>query len=86
MGCCLDCCIDVYMFVVVYSKEEDDCSAGQREPSLPSERAYRYHAITLGVLTVAFITTTLVTVREQKGGQWLFCIRGNTLLGSCFQM
>ena len=54
---------------IVYSKEEDDCSAGQREPSLPSERAYRYHAITLGVLTVAFITTTLVTVREQKGGQ-----------------
>jgi Na+/melibiose symporter-like transporter len=56
----------IYFTAFVHTKEEDDCSAGQREPSLPSERAYRYHAITLGVLTVAFITTTLVTVREQK--------------------
>ena len=30
-------------------------------------KTYRYHAIILGVLTVVFITTTLVTIKEQDG-------------------
>ena len=31
------------------------------------EKTYHYHAVTLGAPTVAFITTTLMTVKEQDG-------------------
>ena len=36
------------------------------------EKTYHYHAVTLGVLTVAFITTTLVTIKEQNGNRFSF--------------
>ena len=51
-----------------YPRErESSCDGGVRERDMDLERTYRYHAVTLGVLTVAFITTTLVTIKEQNG-------------------
>jgi Na+/melibiose symporter-like transporter len=43
------------------------CDGGVRERDIDLERTYRYHAVTLAILTVVFVTITLVTVREQKG-------------------
>ena len=51
-----------------YHRERESlCDGGVRERDVDLERTYRYHAITLGVLTVTFITTTLVTIKEQNG-------------------
>ena len=59
---------NVVVVVVVYpSKKESSCDSGVRERDIDLERTYRYHAVTLAILTVVFVTTTLVTIREQKG-------------------
>ena len=54
-----------------HRERESSCDDGVRERDVDLERTYRYHAVTLGVLTVAFITTTLVTIKEQNGSFFL---------------
>ena len=53
--------------ICCHRERESSCDGGVRERDVDLERTYRYHAITLAVLTVAFITTTLVTIKEQNG-------------------
>ena len=63
-------CFLLFLFTskFCYHRErESSCDGGVREQDVDLERTYRYHAVTLGVLTVAFITTTLVTIKEQNG-------------------
>ena len=59
-----------------HRERESSCDGGVRERDVDLERTYRYHAVTLGVLTVVFITTTLVTIKEQNGNFFL--------VGLCF--
>ena len=54
-----------------HSERESSCDGGVRERDVDLEKTYRYHAVTLGVLTVVFITTTLVTIKEQNGNFFL---------------
>ena len=72
--CCLFClqvnvfyyfCLPV-KFAIYHRERESSCDGGVRERDVDLEKTYRYHAVTLGVLTVAFIITTLVTINEQK--------------------
>ena len=63
-------CFLLFLFTskFCYPRErESSCDGGVRERDVDLERTYRYHAVTLGVLTVTFITTTLVTIKEQNG-------------------
>ena len=67
-------CFLLFLFTskFCYHRErESSCDGGVRERDVDLERTYRYHAVTLGVLTVAFITTTLVTIKEQNGDFFL---------------
>ena len=69
-----------------YPRErESSCDGGVRERDVDLERTYRYHAVTLGVLTVVFITTTLVTIKEQNGDFFLVGLCLLYVLSSLFQ-
>ena len=52
-------------FVHVSNKECSDSEQREGDPAVRA--AYRYHALTLGVLIFFFILTTFLGVREQKG-------------------
>ena len=56
-------------FVHVQDKGEG-CDNGQREPDIGHRRAYRYHALLLGILIVICVFTTFIGVREQKGNRY----------------
>ena len=56
-----------------HRERESSCDGCVSERDVDLERTYRYHAVNLGVLTVAFITTTLVTIKEQNGNFFLLC-------------
>ena len=56
----------VFYTILVQSKDED-CSDGQRQPDKAMRATFRYHALTLGILTFFFILTTFIGVREQQG-------------------
>ena len=68
-----------------HRERESSCDGGVRERDADLERTYRYHAVTLGVLTVAFITTTLVTIKEQNGNFFLVGLCFLSILSSSFQ-
>ena len=60
--------LGILVYTLYYSllpdKRAGDC---REEPNSGVRRAYRYHALTLGVLIVIFIVITFLGVREQKG-------------------
>ena len=56
----------VFYTSLVQNKKED-CSDGERQPDEAMRATFRYHALTLGVLTFFFILTTFIGVREQQG-------------------
>lgn len=56
----------VFYTSLVHNKD-DSCSNGERQPDQDMRATFRYHALTLGVLTFFFILTTFIGVREQQG-------------------
>ena len=58
----------LYYVLFVQDTKEERCEEGEREPDQSERRAYRYHALTLGIILIACIVTTFLGVREQKGG------------------
>ena len=56
----------VFYTILVQDKVED-CSDGERQPDKAMRATFRYHALTLGILTFFFILTTFIGVREQQG-------------------
>lgn len=56
----------VFYTSLVHDKDED-CDDGERQPDRAMRATFRYHALTLGVLTFFFILTTFLGVREQQG-------------------
>ena len=56
----------VFYTSLVHDKEEG-CNDGERQPDSAMRAAFRYHALTLGVLTLVFVLVTFIGVREQQG-------------------
>ncbi len=56
-----------YFVGFVGDSSEQRCEGGVREPDENQRRAYRYHAVTLGVIVIVCTTITFLGVREQKG-------------------
>ncbi len=67
--------IGVFVYTAYYlglvSSSTADCDDGQRVPDYELRAAYRWHALTLGILTVIFVFVTFIGVREQKGAYQL---------------
>ena len=63
--------LGILVYTLYYSlladKRTGDCTEAVAEPNTGVRRAYRYHALTLGVLIVIFIVITFLGVKEQKG-------------------
>ncbi len=56
-----------YFVGFVGDSHEQRCEGGVREPDENQRRAYRYSAITMGVIIAVCITVTFLGVREQNG-------------------
>lgn len=63
-----------YLGLVQFSDSSDCGGTGKRKPDPIKRAAYRWHALTIGVLVVVCVFTTFITVREQKGTK-IWCIR-----------
>ncbi len=57
----------VHYAAFVQDTTEQKCDDGEREPDESVRRAYRYHAVTLGVILIVCIVIVFLGVREQKG-------------------
>ena len=77
-----------YLGFVQFSATSGGCSAGQRLPDPPLRAAFRWHGLTVGLLTILCVLTTVIFIREQKGTSeyealcihvWLLFCRGSPL-------
>ena len=56
-----------YLGLVGSSNSGCEGEGGKRQSDPDLRAAYHFHSLTLGLITVACIFTTFITVREQKG-------------------
>ena len=66
-GTLLGIVVYTIFFVSLVHNKEEDCNNEDRQPDHEMRATFRYHALTLGVLTFFFILTTFLGVREQQG-------------------
>ena len=66
-GTLLGIAVYTVFFVSLVHDKKDDCDDGDRQPDPEMRATFRYHALTLGILTFFFILTTFLGVREQQG-------------------
>ena len=55
------------LYYIGLSSESVDCKDGNRVPDTSLRAVYRWHALTLSVLTIIYVFITVVGVREQEG-------------------
>ena len=76
--------VGVFVYTAYYLglvTQSDVCEDGRRLPDPNLRAAYRWHALTLGVILLFCISTTVIGVREQKGmyvyrGGWRYACVG----------
>ena len=57
--------IHTLFFTIFVVGAGDQCEQ-ERVPSKPERDAYFWHAVLMGILTVVFVSTTVLGVREQE--------------------